>query len=74
MEKSGSWFSYGGNRVAQGKENLRIYLKENPGISEEIAAKVIEQSKAAPEKPVSAESLFDGEDDEDDELDLNGLN
>ena len=72
VEKSGSWLSYGGNRVAQGKENLRIYLKENEAVSEEIAAKVIEQSKAAPEKPVSAESLFDGEEDED-ELDLDGL-
>ena len=74
VQKSGAWFSYKGERVAQGKEKLRIYLKEHPEVAEEIAAQVIERAKAAPEKPVSAESLFGGEDEEEDELDLDGLN
>ncbi|MBQ3866673.1 MAG: recombinase RecA [Clostridia bacterium] len=74
VQKSGAWFSYKGERIAQGKEKFRIYLKENPEIAEEIAARVIERAKAAPEKPVSAESLFGGEEEDEDELDLDGLN
>ena len=73
VQKSGSWFSYKGERIAQGKENLRVYLKEHTDVAEEIAAEVIEKSKAAPEKPVNAESLFEGEEEED-ELDLDGIN
>ena len=30
VEKSGSWYSYNGNRIGQGKDNARVYLKENP--------------------------------------------
>ena len=56
------------------EDPVRIYLKENPEIAEEIAARVIERAKAAPEKPVSAESLFGGEEEDEDELDLDGLN
>jgi len=38
MEKSGSWYSYKGEKIGQGKENVRIYLKNHPEI-----AKVLEQ-------------------------------
>ena len=38
--KSGSFFSYEGNKVAQGKEKMRIYLKENPEIRAEIEQKI----------------------------------
>ena len=38
--KSGSFFSYQGNKIAQGREKLRMYLKENPEIKEEIAQKI----------------------------------
>lgn len=40
VEKSGSWYSYGGNRIGQGKDNARIYLKENPEIAREIEDKI----------------------------------
>jgi recombination protein RecA len=40
IEKSGSWLSYGGERIGQGKENARQYLKENPKILEELKIKV----------------------------------
>ncbi|MFM6972620.1 MAG: DNA recombination/repair protein RecA, partial [Alphaproteobacteria bacterium] len=36
MEKSGSWYAFGGNKIGQGKENTKKFLKENPKISEEI--------------------------------------
>jgi len=42
VEKSGSWYSYSGNRIGQGKDNAREYLKENPAIAIEIENKVRE--------------------------------
>ena len=38
--KSGAWFAYNGNKIGQGRENAKIYLKENPEICAEIEAKV----------------------------------
>lgn len=40
LQRSGSWFSYEGNRIAQGRENVRQYLKENPQVADEIEAKI----------------------------------
>jgi recombination protein RecA len=40
VEKSGSWYSYGGDRIGQGRENAKIYLKEHPSTLEEIELKV----------------------------------
>ena len=40
IEKSGSWFSYNGERIGQGRENVKKYLQENPKILEEIEGKV----------------------------------
>jgi len=40
IDKSGAWYSYNGERIGQGKDNVRIFLKENPEIAEEIEAKV----------------------------------
>ncbi|MEC9407100.1 MAG: recombinase RecA [Abyssibacter sp.] len=40
IDKSGSWYSYGSDRIGQGKENTRVYLKEHPEMAEEIEAKV----------------------------------
>lgn len=42
IEKSGAWYSYGGNRIGQGRENVKEYLKANPEIASEIEAKIIE--------------------------------
>ena len=42
IEKSGSWFGYGGERLAQGRDNARDYLREHPEIAAEIEAKVRE--------------------------------
>ena len=40
IEKSGSWFSYNGERIGQGRENVKRYLKENPKLLEEVESKV----------------------------------
>ena len=40
VEKSGAWYSYGGNRIGQGKDNVRNFLKENPALSAEIEQRI----------------------------------
>ena len=40
IEKSGAWFSYGDERIGQGRENARMYLKENENICNEIEEKI----------------------------------
>ncbi|MCI5969630.1 MAG: recombinase RecA [Clostridia bacterium] len=50
IQKSGSWFSYDGNRIGQGKEKVKLYLKEHEGLIDEISNKVIAAHKEAMEK------------------------
>ncbi|RTL11242.1 MAG: recombinase RecA [Neisseriaceae bacterium] len=40
VEKSGAWYSYNGQKIGQGKENVKEFLKENPAIAAEIEGKV----------------------------------
>ncbi|MBX9993829.1 MULTISPECIES: recombinase RecA [Priestia] len=42
VQKSGSWFSYNEERLGQGRENAKIFLKENPEIREEIRKRIID--------------------------------
>lgn len=42
IEKSGAWYSYGGNRIGQGRENVKEFLKGNPAVVTEIEGKIIE--------------------------------
>jgi recombination protein RecA len=44
VEKSGSWFSYGGQRIGQGRENAKNYLKEHPEVAQAIEQKVRENA------------------------------
>ncbi len=50
VEKSGSWYSYQGDRIGQGKENVRNYLLENPEIANQIEAQL--RAKLLPTGPV----------------------
>ena len=43
IEKSGAWYSYNGNKIGQGKDNTRLWLKENPEILDEINKKIREK-------------------------------
>ncbi len=63
IEKSGSWYSYKENRIAQGKENVKQYLREHPEIAQEIHDQIMQNFEAA-EAVVSenaAEALIDDE-------------
>lgn len=42
IKKSGAWFSYGEDRIGQGRENVKIYLEEHPDVAAEIEQKIIE--------------------------------
>ncbi len=56
IDKSGSWFSYNGQRIGQGKDNARVFLKENPAIRDEIEAKIRSSLvAAAPDAEVSVD-------------------
>lgn len=67
VQKSGSWFSYEGERLGQGRENSKQFLKENPAIRAEISNKIRESYGLA-----NANYVIAGhdEDDEDEELEL----
>jgi recombination protein RecA len=40
VEKSGAWYTYGKDRIGQGKDNVRDYLKEHPDVAREIESKI----------------------------------
>lgn len=40
LEKSGAWYSYEGNKIGQGKENTKLYLKNNPELANELESKI----------------------------------
>ncbi len=55
VEKSGAWYSYNGERLGQGRENIKKYLEENPSICDEIEQKIrdkfgIQQTRLAAER------------------------
>ena len=54
VEKSGAWFSFGGERLGQGKENARVFLKENPEIRRRIDTGLREKLGLATPKPAAA--------------------
>jgi recombination protein RecA len=45
VEKAGAWYSYKGEKIGQGKDNAREYLKEHPEVANEIDAKIRDNSK-----------------------------
>ncbi|BBL74773.1 recombinase RecA [Methylomagnum ishizawai] len=51
VQKSGSWYSYNGERIGQGKDNVRNLLKERPEMAESIEAKIREKALATPPAP-----------------------
>ena len=57
VEKSGSWLSYDGQRIAQGRENVKKYLEENPEVAKEIESKIREKYNEAFEKSLGEETI-----------------
>ena len=60
IDKAGSWYSYGADRIGQGKENVREYLKNNPETSAEIETKIrallLPDTVDAPDAPDAEEA------------------
>jgi len=63
VEKSGSWFSYNSERVGQGRENAKTFLRENPAIADEIELKIRENAGLVSGKMLEGKP----DDDEDDD-------
>jgi len=61
VDKSGAWFSFNGERIGQGRENARKYLKDNPQIAAEIEKKIFENAGLV------ANALLGGPDDANDD-------
>ncbi|MEK9932645.1 MAG: recombinase RecA [Methylophilaceae bacterium] len=59
IEKSGSWYSYEGNKIGQGKDNVREYLKENPAVSDEIELKIKDKANIVNSKMIVNENTED---------------
>ena len=56
VEKSGSWFSYNGERIGQGKENARTFLDQHPEIAREIEGKIREKLLPGKDEAVKGEA------------------
>ena len=66
IDKAGAWYSYKDDRIGQGKDNVRAFLKENPEIAEEIEKQIREKllpkivGEAVPEEIEEEEALKEG--------------
>ncbi|MGZ3515485.1 MAG: recombinase RecA, partial [Thermodesulfobacteriota bacterium] len=47
VEKSGTWYAYGGQRIGQGRENAKQFLKENPKVLEQMEKELLENFRIA---------------------------
>lgn len=62
IKKSGAWYEYAGQKIGQGKDASRIYLKENPKVCEEISKKIKEVIKQKHDIPLELGKDGDSED------------
>ncbi|MHB1608935.1 MAG: recombinase RecA [Acidiferrobacter thiooxydans] len=63
VEKSGAWYSYGGERIGQGKDNARQYLRDNPAIAADLEAKLRASFMTKPAGTSGDDLVPDGGDD-----------
>ena len=52
VEKSGTWYSYDGERLGQGRENSRAFLKDNPEIMNKLKEEILQHTGLIKEKQV----------------------
>jgi len=64
VEKSGAWFSYNGQRIGQGRENAKLFLKENPEIAKEIEQTIRSNAGLVAGNMMDRNAGGSGEDDE----------
>lgn len=60
IKKSGAWYSYNDNKVANGKEKMRQFLKDNPELASEIEAKIRVAAKGMPAEEIAGEAAQEG--------------
>jgi recombination protein RecA len=63
VEKSGAWFSYDSQRIGQGRENAKQFLKDNPKIADAIEKKIREQSAVISEALMASDTSEESSDD-----------
>jgi recombination protein RecA len=64
VEKSGAWFSYDSQRIGQGRENAKQFLKDNPDVAAKIEAAVRQNAGLIAEAIVTGAKEEDADDDE----------
>jgi recombination protein RecA len=64
VEKSGAWFSYDSQRIGQGRENAKNFLKQNPDVANRIEAQVRQNAGLIAEAIMAGEDAGKGDDDE----------
>src|SRR6202790_3598848 len=64
VEKSGAWFSYDSQRIGQGRENVKLFLKANPDIAAKIEVAIRQNSGVIAEKILAGEQAEAAEDDD----------
>ncbi|MBB6635316.1 recombinase RecA [Cohnella thailandensis] len=75
VQKSGAWFSYGGERLGQGRENSKQFLKDNPALALQIEQEIRNQTlnSDAISKSVAAGAALAAEDDEEEDTEFGDL-
>ena len=68
IEKSGSWFSYNGDRIGQGRENIKKYLESNPKVMDEIEKKIRDNFNKAFENALADDAPKTVEEDDQEEF------
>jgi len=61
VEKSGSWFSYNSQRIGQGRENAKTYLRDNPDMADEIESKIRAAAGLGSDEAPGIDLLDEGE-------------
>jgi recombination protein RecA len=61
LTKSGTWYSYKGERIGQGRENTRKFLQENPALANEVEARIREKLMLPLREPEEAKNPSRGE-------------
>jgi recombination protein RecA len=61
IDKTGAWFNYGEVRLGQGRENAKMFLRQNPDVTKEIAAEVLAKKNLLKTKEAAAESGGNGD-------------
>jgi recombination protein RecA len=61
IEKSGAWYSYGKERIGQGRENAKLYLKDHPDMSAEVEARVKQHLGVSSVEPGAGGAVADEE-------------